>query len=143
MTDTHESPLRNFSDFIRTERTRFTEQWMNAVASDVDLVEADKLTYQQLVDHLPELLDGLCAALDSEDLERVETSIERNAKKHGKVRWRQGYRIEELVRELDLFHQVLADALEEFAAQDSTFTRRHESARSTSTPADSNARTTN
>ncbi|WP_246216999.1 sensor histidine kinase [Paraburkholderia panacisoli] len=100
---------------------------MNAVASDVDLVEADKLTYQQLVDHLPELLDGLCAALDSEDLERVETSIERNAKKHGKVRWRQGYRIEELVRELDLFQQVLDDALEEFAAQDSSFTRRHES----------------
>jgi hypothetical protein len=100
---------------------------MNAVASDVDLVEADKLTYQQLVDHLPELLDGLCAALDSEDLERVEPSIERNAKKHGKVRWRQGYRIEELVRELDLFHQVLADSLEEFAAQDNTFTRRHES----------------
>ena len=127
MTDTHASPLRNLSDFIRTERSRFTEQWMNAVASDVDLVEADKLTYQQLVDHLPELLDGLCAALDSEDLERVETSIERNAKKHGKVRWRQGYRIEELVRELDLFHQVLADSLEEFAAQDSTFTRRHES----------------
>jgi hypothetical protein len=31
------------------------------------------------------------------------------------------------VRELDLFHQVLDDALEEFAAQDSTFTRRHES----------------
>jgi signal transduction histidine kinase len=127
MTDTHASPLRNFSDFIRTERPRLTRQWMNAIASDVDLVEADKLTYQQLVDHLPEILDGLCAALDSEDLERVETSIERNAKKHGKVRWRQGYRIEELVRELDLFHQVLDDALEEFAAQDSTFTRRHES----------------
>ena len=127
MTDTYVSPLRNFSDFIRAERSRLTQQWMDAVASDVGLVEADKLTYQQLVDHLPEILDGLCTALDSEDLERVETSIERNAKKHGKVRWRQGYRIEELVRELDLFHQVLADALEEFAARDSTFTRRHES----------------
>lgn len=127
MTDTPASPLHKFSDFVRAGRIRFTEQWMDAVAKDVDLVEADKLTYQQLVDHLPEILDGLCAALDSEDLERVESSIERNAKKHGKVRWRQGYRIEELVRELDLFHQVLADALEEFAAQDSTFTRRHES----------------
>jgi signal transduction histidine kinase len=127
MTDTPASPLHQFSEFIRAERIRFTKQWMNAVAKDVNLVEADKLTYQQLVDHLPEILDGLCAALDSEDLERVESSIERNAKKHGKVRWRQGYRIEELVRELDLFHQVLADALEEFAAQDSAFTRRHES----------------
>ncbi|MFB9124284.1 sensor histidine kinase [Paraburkholderia dipogonis] len=127
MTETRVSPLRNFADFVRAERTRLTEQWMNAVFGDTDLVEADKLTYQQLADHLPEILDGLCAALDVEDLERVETAIERNARKHGEVRWRQGYRIEELVRELDLFHQVLAAALEEFAALDSTFTRRHES----------------
>ncbi|PRX33184.1 hypothetical protein B0G75_103412 [Paraburkholderia sp. BL18I3N2] len=127
MTETRVSLLRNFADFVRAERTRLTEQWMTAVFGDTDLVEADKLTYQQLADHLPEILDGLCAALDVEDLERVETAIERNARKHGEVRWRQGYRIEELVRELDLFHQVLAAALEEFAALDSTFTRRHES----------------
>ncbi|RAS23882.1 sensor histidine kinase [Paraburkholderia bryophila] len=120
------SPLRNFSDFVRTERTRLTEQWMKAVFGDVELVEADKLTYQQLADHLPEILDGLCIALDIEDLELVESSIESDARKHGMVRWRQGYRIEELVRELDLFHQVLADALDEFAERESTFTRRHE-----------------
>ncbi|WP_085488418.1 sensor histidine kinase [Paraburkholderia susongensis] len=127
MTDTRISPLRDFADFVRAEQGRLTKQWMQAVSTDADLVEADKLTYQQLADHLPEILDGLCAALDVEDLEQVETSIERHARKHGKIRWRQGYRIEELVRELDLFRQVLADALEEFATRESTFTRRHES----------------
>ncbi|NPT46299.1 histidine kinase [Paraburkholderia sp. 1N] len=126
MTETRLSPLRKFADFIREQRPRLTEQWMKAVFGDTDVVEADKLTHQQLADHLPEILEGLCRALDVEDLERVETAIERDARKHGMVRWRQGYRIEELVRELDLFHQVLADALEEFADQDSTFTRRHE-----------------
>ena len=126
MTETRPSPLRKFSDFIREQRARLTEKWIKAVFGDVDLVEADKLTYQQLADHLPEILEGLCRALDVEDLERVEPAIERDARKHGMVRWRQGYRIEELVRELDLFHQVLADALEEFADQESTFTRRHE-----------------
>ncbi|SOF00507.1 signal transduction histidine kinase [Burkholderia sp. OK233] len=126
MTETRGSPLRKFADFVREQQTRLTAQWMKTVFGDVDLVEADKLTYQQLADHLPDILEGLCLALDVEDLERVEPAIERNARKHGLVRWRQGYRIEELVRELDLFHQVLADALEEFADQDSTFTRRHE-----------------
>ncbi|HEX7935331.1 MAG TPA: sensor histidine kinase [Paraburkholderia sp.] len=127
MTDTRVSPLRNFAEFVRVERDRFTEQWMNAVFGEVGLLEADKLTYQQLADHLPEILDSLCTALDTEDLERVEPAIERDARKHGMVRWRQGYRIEELVRELDLFHQVLADALDEYAARDRAFTRRHES----------------
>ena len=127
MTDTRVSPLHQFADFVRSERTRLTGQWMKAVFGDADLVEADKLTYQQLADHLPDILDGLCTALDLEDLERVEPTIERNARQHGKVRWRQGYRIEELVRELDLFHQVLVEALEQFAERDSTFTRRHES----------------
>lgn len=126
MIDTPVPPLRKFSDFIREHRVRLTDQWMKAVFGDVDLVGADKLTYEQLADHLPEILDGLCAALDVEDLERVEPAIERDARSHGLVRWRQGYRIEELVRELDLFHQALADTLEEFADQDSTFTRRHE-----------------
>ncbi|OWJ61203.1 sensor histidine kinase [Paraburkholderia caledonica] len=124
--DTRVSPLRNFAEFVRAERVRLTEQWMNAVFGDVDLVEADKLTYQQLADHLPEILDGLCAALEVDDLEHVETEIERDARKHGIVRWRQGYRIEELVRELDLFHLVLADVLDEYATRDHGFTRSHE-----------------
>jgi signal transduction histidine kinase len=126
MTDTPAGPLPGFASFLRRERDRLTEQWMKAVFGDVDLIEADKLTYEQLADHLPEILDGLCVALDAEDLERVEPAIERDARKHGMVRWRQGYRIEELVRELDLFDQTLSDALEEFADTEKTFTRRHQ-----------------
>ncbi|MEA3120441.1 MAG: hypothetical protein QOI13_3711, partial [Paraburkholderia sp.] len=99
---------------------------MKAVFGEANLVEADRLTYEQLADHLPDILDALCTALDAEDLETVESVIERDARIHGLVRWRQGYRIEELVRELDLFHETLADALEAYAATDSTFTRRHE-----------------
>jgi signal transduction histidine kinase len=126
MTDTPAGPLPGFAGYLRRERDRLTEQWMKAVFGDVDLIEADKLTYEQLADHLPEILDGLCVALEAEDLETVEPAIERDARKHGKVRWRQGYRIEELVRELDLFHQTLSDGLEEFADTEKAFTRRHQ-----------------
>ena len=65
-------------------------------------------------------------ALEARDLERIEASIEQDARLHGKVRWRQGYRIEELVRELDLFRQVLIDAGEEFAGVNGAFTRLNE-----------------
>jgi signal transduction histidine kinase len=126
MTDTPTGPLGGFANVLRRERDRLTEQWMKAVFGDVDLIEADKLTYEQLADHLPEILDGLCVALEAQDLEKVEPAMERDARMHGMVRWRQGYRIEELVRELDLFHQTLADALEAFGDTERTFTRRHE-----------------
>ncbi|WP_408447256.1 RsbRD N-terminal domain-containing protein [Paraburkholderia sediminicola] len=99
---------------------------MNAVLGDAGLVEADKLTYDQLADHLPAILDGICTALDGQDLEKAEPAIERDARTHGKVRWQQGYRIDELVHGLDLFRQVLADAAETFAESNDAFTRRDE-----------------
>jgi signal transduction histidine kinase len=126
MTDIRVGPLSGFAGFVRRERTRLTEQWMAAVLGEAGLVEADKLTHEQLADHLPDILDTLCEALDAEDLERVEPVIERNARQHGLGRWRQGYRIDEVVRELDLFHETLADALDAYADTDATFSRRHE-----------------
>ena len=126
MTDMQAGPFRSFAAFLRRERTGLTEKWMKAVLGDAGLVEADKLTYDQLADHLPEILDGICTALAAQDLEQAEPAIERDARTHGKVRWLQGYRIDELVLELDLFRQVLADAAETFAESNDAFTRRHE-----------------
>ncbi|MFL9989366.1 sensor histidine kinase [Paraburkholderia sediminicola] len=126
MNDTPVPPLRAFAGFLRQERTTLTEKWMKAVSGDADLVGADRLTYDQLADHLPEILDGICTALDAQDLEQAEPAIERDARTHGKVRWQQGYRIDELVHELDLFRQVLADAAGTFAESNDAFTRRHE-----------------
>ena len=101
MTDTQAGPLRSFAGFLRRERTTLTEKWLTAMSGDAGLVEADKLTYKQLADHLPEILDGICTALDAQDLEPAEPAIERDARTHGKVRWQQGYRIDEVVHELD------------------------------------------
>lgn len=126
MTEIQAGPLSSFAEFLHRERLALTEKWMKAVFGDAGLVEADKLTYDQLADHLPEILKEICTALDAEDLELVEPAIERDARTHGKVRWQQGYRIDELVHELDLFRQVLADAAEAFAESNHTFTRRHE-----------------
>ncbi|GAB7549068.1 ATP-binding protein [Cupriavidus sp. 8B] len=126
MIDTQVKPLRAFAAFLRQEQARLIAKWMALVCADADLVEADKLTQEQLADHLPAILEEICSALDEGDLERVEGAIERNAKKHGEVRWEQGYHLDELVRELDLFRQVLTGAVLEFAGAHSYFTRHHE-----------------
>jgi hypothetical protein len=81
---------------------------MRAVADDVDVVHSDELTRAQLADHLPVIFDEICFALEAQDLDSVEPAIRRNARIHGKWRWRQGYQIGELVRELELFREICA-----------------------------------
>ncbi|HVE07601.1 MAG TPA: sensor histidine kinase [Paraburkholderia sp.] len=119
-------PLRAFADHLRQQRVELIERWMKAVFNDADLSEADRLTYEQLADHVPAMLEEICGALDDQDLDQIEPAIERDARQHGKLRWRQGYRIDEVVRELDLLRQVLMGAISRFGEQHAPFTRRHE-----------------
>src|SRR5262245_52673427 len=108
-------PLRLFADYLRLERVNLTERWMKAVFDDADLSESDRLTHEQLSDHVPEILEEIFSALEDQDLDEVEPSIERNARQHGRLRWKQGYRIDELTRELDLLRHVLMGAIDRFA----------------------------
>jgi signal transduction histidine kinase len=126
MPDTQLRPLRAFAENLRLEQVSLTERWMRAVFHDIELSDADRLTYEQLSDHIPAILEEICSALEDQDLDQVEPAIERNARKHGKLRWKQGYRIDELVRELDLFRQMLAGQIVQFSESRSFFTRRHE-----------------
>src|SRR5258708_36531166 len=48
-------------------------------------------------------------------MDSQEHAIEQEARQHGKWRWQQGYRVDELVRELDLLRQVLLAAIGDFA----------------------------
>jgi signal transduction histidine kinase len=64
--------------------------------------------------------------LESLDMDSQEEEIAHDARQHGQWRWKQGYRIDELVRELDLFRQVLLAAIGEFAHQHPSFSRAHE-----------------
>jgi len=126
MSDTQARPLRAFAESLRLDQVNLTERWMRAVFHDTELSDADRLTYEQLSDHVPAILEEICSALEDQDLDQVEPAIERNARKHGKLRWKQGYRIDELVRELDLFRQMLTGQIVQFSESRPYFTRRHE-----------------
>ncbi|MFM0727305.1 sensor histidine kinase [Paraburkholderia strydomiana] len=126
MTDSQVPPLTAFAAQLRSQQVDLTERWMKAVFRDAELTESDRLTYEQLADHIPNILDEICSVLENQDLDHVEDAIERDARLHGKLRWKQGYRIDELVRELDLFRQMLTGAIVEFSEARPSFTRRHE-----------------
>ncbi|MFL9900253.1 sensor histidine kinase [Paraburkholderia fungorum] len=126
MTDSRILPLAAFAAHLRQQQVDLTERWMKAVFNDVELTESDRLTYEQLADHIPNILEEICSVLESQDLDELEPAIKRDARLHGKLRWKQGYQIDELVRELDLFRQMLTGAIVEFSEARPSFTRRHE-----------------
>ena len=126
MATTQSRPLGAFAGYIRKNEVELTERWLKSVFSDAELTEADRLTNDQLSDHVPDILESICSALEQQDLEEVEPEIERKARLHGKMRWKQGYRIDELVRELDLFRQTLMGAVVQYAEAHPAFSRRYE-----------------
>jgi signal transduction histidine kinase len=126
MSDSPVPPLAAFAAHLRQQQVDLTERWMKAVFHDTELTESSRLTYEQLADHLPNILDEICSVLEHQDLDQLEPAIKRDARLHGKLRWKQGYQIDELVRELDLFRQMLTGAIVEFSDARPAFTRRHE-----------------
>lgn len=127
MTDTYVRPLQRLAETLRDQREVLTNRWIKSELRDTGIGHCDALTYEQLADHIPVILDQICYLLESEHLNDVEVAIERDATEHGHWRWKQGYRLDELIRELDLFRRVLSAAIATFAEVNHDFTRSHES----------------
>jgi hypothetical protein len=114
-------PFRLLANYLRREKDSLVARWMKIVSGDTDVEKSDSLSRMQLADHLPVVFEEICAALEHQDMDVAQVAVERDAREHGQWRWRQGYRLDELVRELDLFRQVLTDAVEAYAASDDQF----------------------
>ncbi|WP_321799095.1 sensor histidine kinase [Caballeronia sp. J97] len=126
MSDTSVGGLKGLVAALRAQQNALTERWMKLVFGDQEVEHSDQLTYRQLADHLPSIFDEICIVLESRNLRDQEGAIERNARQHGQWRWQQGYRVDELVRELDLFRQVLLLAIGEYAGAHEHFSRADE-----------------
>ena len=111
-----------FGDFVLSHREEILRSWIAAVDQHPDISASDNLTYAQLLDHLPELCAELAALLKQPGAERVKKEAKRDAKAHGWKRWRQGYKLDELIREICLIRQHFIDTwFPAFAATDARF----------------------
>src|SRR3954468_22309494 len=91
-----------FGDFILANRDEITRQWVTVVDRSPEVAASEDLTYRQLLDHLPELCRELATTLKKPGEQSVRDRTARDASAHGRKRWQQGYRLEELIRELCL-----------------------------------------
>ena len=63
---------------------------------------------EELLDHLPELCQNLAKLLKSPQSDQNRAEVLRAARVHGKYRWRQGYRLEEVIREASIVRRIIS-----------------------------------
>ncbi|MDT5294513.1 MAG: hypothetical protein QOJ76_1393 [Acidobacteriota bacterium] len=96
---------------LRNGQETIVRDWTDKVTSDRRVTSDARLSYLQLVDHIPQIVEELQNALAEG---RAEGRILNEGHEHGRQRWRQGYELKEVVRELMLLRATLVEFLERY-----------------------------
>jgi hypothetical protein len=84
--------------------------WTDKVTADRRIKSDERLTYLQLVDHVPQIVEELRLALAGV----ADEHTLRQGREHGRQRWQQGYELKEVVRELTLLRATLLEFFDRY-----------------------------
>ena len=98
-------PLRRVSDILRENAESICDEWLQAVGDNGDLLQI-RLTPEERKDHVPAVLQELIRRVErgSADTSRQAADA---AEEHGRVRFRQGYTVAQLVLESRLLQRCV------------------------------------
>lgn len=99
------------SRLLKSGSNTIVQKWTEKVASDKRVRSDSQLSYVQLIDHIPQIVDELQAALASNDGNRRTVQ---EGGQHGRQRWSQGYELKEVVRELTLLRLTLMEFIDTY-----------------------------
>jgi signal transduction histidine kinase len=99
--------LSELGDYLLARREDIIGQWLQAVEQNPEISSSHHLKYKELVDHLPRLCQDLAELLKSPQSNQNRSEVSRAARVHGEYRWRQGYRLEEVIREASIIRRIL------------------------------------
>src|SRR5438270_5045615 len=101
--------LSELGDYLLAQREEIIGEWLRAVEQNPDISSVDHLKdKEELLDHLPELCQNLAELLKSPQSNQNRAEVSRAARVHGKYRWRQGYRLEEVIRETSVVRRIIS-----------------------------------
>lgn len=100
------------SRLLQNGRETIVRAWTEKVTTDRRVRSDERLTYLQLVDHIPQIVDELQLALATERADSAR--MLEQGREHGRQRWRQGYELKEVVRELTLLRATLIEFLDTY-----------------------------
>src|SRR3954468_3950648 len=101
------SAVAEFGQFVLTNQDQITRRWVGVVDRSPEVAASEDLTYQQVLDHLPQLCTELGLVLKHPDATSIRREAKRDAGRHGRKRWQQGYKLQELIREICLIRNEL------------------------------------
>jgi signal transduction histidine kinase len=111
--------LASLADYLEEQREAVLLAWQKAIRVDLLLAPGHSLPQAQLLDHIPLLLTtfeqelrGLAAGHEAVD----EGKEQEAAAAHGLERWKQGYDLREVARELGMLNECVVAELYQFAA---------------------------
>src|ERR1051325_2209638 len=110
--------LSKLGGYLLAHREEIIGEWLRAVERNPDINSSEFLKYEELVDHLPKLFENLAGLLKSPHSNPQWREVCRDAQVHGKHRWRQGYRLEEVIREASIVPHILFDRWLDLFARD-------------------------
>lgn len=105
---------------LDSQRDGIIDEWLEKVRKDPD-IPTDSLTWEQVRDHIPQLIDDLTETLDRYGSEVVAEQAEKDGEEHGAARWKQGFELPEMLRELMHLRSILINRLGFFEAQNEDF----------------------
>ena len=101
--------LSDLGDCLLAHQGEIINEWLRVVKQSPDISSVDHLKdKEELVDHLPELCQNLAELLKSPQSDQNRAQVSRAARVHGKYRWRQGYRLEEVIREASIVRRIIS-----------------------------------
>jgi signal transduction histidine kinase len=100
---------RYLVDHLAGRQSLIREQVILAIRSSGEISSSERLTDQQLIDHLPQLFADLFEYFLTEADPSTRRRTIEAALKHGMTRWQQGYELAEVIRELGIVHRSILD----------------------------------
>ena len=103
--------MNSFVALFREHEDALVVAWVDEVYAERRTDLPALLSYRQLVDSVPEVLEELARLLDERAVAREVEESARALRSHAQVRFQQGCLIDEVARELMLLRRVLTDFL--------------------------------
>ncbi|MDX2230874.1 MAG: sensor histidine kinase [Leptolyngbyaceae cyanobacterium bins.349] len=111
--------LMDFSQILHQKSDTIVEQWVSAVFRDQQIEVTDELTFKEVRNSLPRVLQALATVLSDSEESDLQTVVDASLE-HGKIRAEQGFEPAEIAREYRLLRFVIFSVLEQDLIQASS-----------------------